>query len=91
MTAPEALDLVPLSLWSAVLATIARMLPGVGPDSTCRNYGDARGGGLHLVFERAQRDLSALLRRTRSLIVIDWSDNREVHAVIRQFATGVSS
>lgn len=88
--ASEALEVVPLELWSAVLAMIARMLPGVGPDSVARDYGDARGGGLHLVFERAQRDLSMLLMRTRSLIVIDWSYNREVHAVLRGFAVGTA-
>lgn len=85
----EALNLVPLELWCRVLATVIKMFPGVGGESTCRDLGDARQGGLHLVFADAEAGLDDLLRRSRSLIVIDWNANREVHAVIRQFSTGI--
>jgi hypothetical protein len=63
------------------------MLPGIGPDSYCRDYGDAPRGGLHKIYEQAQPALDALLVRTRSLIVIDWRFNREIHAVLRRFST----
>lgn len=81
----EALDLIPAALWWETLAAIVRMFPGAGPDSTCKDWGDARPGAVHLVFDRAVSDLEALLRKTRSLIVIDWNYNREIHAVIRRY------
>jgi len=65
------------------------MFPGAGPDSTCRDYGDAQPGGIHKVFDRATKDVDDLLVRTRSLIVIDWRFNREIHAVIRGHLTGI--
>ena len=34
-------------------------------------------------------DLNRLLLRTRSLIVIDWRFNREIHAVIRRYRVGM--
>jgi hypothetical protein len=82
--APEdAFDLVPTELWWDTLAAVVRMFPGIGPDSTCRDLGDAPVGGLHKVLDRALEDFNSLLLRTRSLIVIDWRFNREVFSVIR--------
>jgi len=90
--APEdAFDLVPTDLWWDTLAMIVRMFPGIGPDSACRDFGDAAVGGLHKVFDQVQADLDKLLLRTRSLIVIDWRFNREIHAVIRGHLTGTAS
>ena len=85
----EALDLIPPELWWETLAMIVRMFPGMGPDSTCADYGDARPEGLHVVFDRAAADLDRLLRRSRSLIVIDWKFNREIHSVVRKYLTGL--
>jgi hypothetical protein len=73
-----------------VLAALVRALPGVGPDSSCRDYGDAPSEAPQRVFHRLASDLAHLLVRTRSLIVIDWRYNREVHAVLRKYLTGVS-
>ena len=87
--APEdAFDLVPTGLWWDTLAMVLRLFPGIGPDSACRDFGDAPVGGLHKVFDRAVSDLDALLLRTRSLIVIDWRFNREIFAVLRSHLTG---
>lgn len=85
----DALDLVPADVWWSTLAMIVRMFPGAGPDSVCQDYGDAQPGGIHKVFDRAVDDLEALLVRTRSLIVIDWRFNREIHAVIGRHLTGI--
>jgi hypothetical protein len=85
----EALGLVPADLWSAVLSMIVRLFPGIGPDSICRDLGDAPAGGMHKVFDPALEDLQRLLLRARSLIVVDWTANREMHGVIRKFAAGV--
>jgi hypothetical protein len=84
----EALDLVPAALWYDTLGAIVRMFPGIGPDSRCTDLGDAREGGLHLVFDQALEDAERLIRKTRSLIVIDWNYNREIHAVVRQYLGG---
>lgn len=89
MTPAEAMDLVPAEVWFETLAAIVRLLPGIGPDSTARDYGDAQAGGLHKVFDRVCEDLKGLVTRTRSLIVIDWRYNREVHSVIRGRMVGL--
>ena len=67
---------------------LVRMLPAIGPDSTCRDYGDAPRGGMHKVFDIALADIDTLLIRTRSLIVIDWRFNREIHGVLRKLFDG---
>jgi len=84
----EAFDLVPANLWFDTLGLLVRMLPAVGPDSFCRDYGDAPRGGLHKIYDAALNTLDTLLVRTRSLIVIDWRFNREIHAVLRRFSAG---
>lgn len=87
----DAFDLVPADVWWSTLALVVRMFAGLGPDSYCRDYGDASPGALHKVFEAPLADLQTLLIRTRSLIVIDWRFNREIHAVIRRYAAGLAS
>jgi hypothetical protein len=86
----EAFDLIPAEVWCDALGMIVGMFPGIGPDSRCADLGDAPAGGLHKVFERALSELDSLLLRTRSLIVIDWRANREIHAVVRGFLTGLA-
>jgi hypothetical protein len=83
LAAQQAFDVVPADVWCEVLGLIIKMFPGVGPDSYARDLGDAPPEGLHAVFTRPLEDLNALLLRTRSLIVIDWKYNREVHTAIR--------
>jgi hypothetical protein len=85
LTPQEAFDLVPANLWFDTLALLVRMFPGVGPDSFCRDFGDAPRGGLNKIYEPVQNHLDTLLIRTRSLVVIDWRFNREIHAVLRRF------
>jgi hypothetical protein len=82
----EAFDLVPSHLWFDTLGLLVRLLPGIGPDSFCRDYGDAPRGGLHKIYDEAMPLLDTLLVRTRSLIVIDWRFNREIHGVLRRFS-----
>lgn len=87
----EALDQIPLELWAEVLATLIRMVPGSCPDAACIDFGDAPEAGPGAVFDRAIADLKDLVQRTRSLIVIDWRYNREVHSVIRGIRTGLTA
>ncbi len=80
----QAARVVPNKLWYDVLAMIVRMLPGPGPERACRDYGDVPSGGIHKVFDRAASDLSQLLLRTRSLVVMDARQNREMRSVIEK-------
>jgi hypothetical protein len=81
----EIFGIIPSEIWWAVLKIIMKMLPGLGPDSECRDYGDAQPGGLHKVFERTMDDIDNLILRTRSLIVSDRQSNQEIAAVIQKF------
>lgn len=83
--AQEAAKLLPMELWWDLLAEIIRLFPGLGPDSYCRDFGDAPGLALERVFDQALANFEKLLLRTRSLIVIDWKFNREIHSAINTF------
>lgn len=87
--ASQALDMIPSELWVRVLASLGGMLMGVTGASHCRDVGDTRGLSPHVVFDASLAELGDLLVRTRSLIVVDWRHNREVHAVVREFRTGM--
>jgi hypothetical protein len=78
-----AFELLPPEMWYHTLAALVRYFPGVGPDSYCKDYGDAPALALEAVFNSPLEELEQLLVRSRSLIVIDWSANREVHSAIR--------
>jgi hypothetical protein len=80
----EALGLIPQELWWSTLAMIVQMFPGLGPMSVCRDYGDARPGGLHLVFERTLADLDALIMKSRYLVAPAVTSEMQIAAVIRQ-------
>lgn len=81
----EALSLVTGQLWWETLSMVVRMFPGLGNDSECIDYGDARQGGLHKVFERTIADLDSLILKTRSLIVADWKSNQEICNLIQNY------
>ena len=78
-----AFELLPPEMWYHTLAALVRFFPGIGPDSYCNDYGDAPALALEAVFNSPLEELEQLLVRSRSLIVIDWSANREVHSAIR--------
>ncbi len=87
----DAFDVVPPKLWWDVLAMVVRLFPGMAGDCPCHDFGDAPQGGIHKIYERSLGDLGSLILRTRSLIVIDWRFNREVHMVLRRLQVGLSS
>jgi hypothetical protein len=86
MSAEEGFSYVPATVWWDLLSMLVRMLPAVGPYSTCRDYGDAPARALHDVFEQSLADVEKLVFLTRSLLVTDWQENREIHDVIAAFA-----
>ena len=83
MEPAAAFELLPAELWHHLLASIARLFPGIDPESYCKDFGDANSLALETVFNQPLEDLEKLLVRSRSLIVIDWKANREVHSAIR--------
>lgn len=85
----EVPDLLPIELWWDLLAEILRFFPGLGPDSYCRDLGDAPALALESVFNEALANFEKLLVRTRSLIVIDWKWNREIHSAINRVSNTV--
>ena len=83
----EVFYMIPQELWWEALRTILRMFPGMGPESECKDYGDAQPGGLHKVFEQTMDALDNLILKTRSLIVFDWKSNEEISSVIHDYLT----
>jgi hypothetical protein len=84
-SADEVYKIIPAELWHGVLAAIMRMFPGIGPDSVCKDFGDAPALALESAFDTPLKELEELLVRSRSLIVIDWTYNREVNSAIEEF------
>jgi hypothetical protein len=78
----EAFAYLPEELWYDTLGTLVRLFPGLGPDSLCKDFGDAPALALETVFNQALSDLEKLLVRSRSLILIDWTANREIRSII---------
>ncbi|MBX3316216.1 MAG: hypothetical protein KF902_05060 [Phycisphaeraceae bacterium] len=85
LTAESALAMIPAELWWDVVGVLARMFPGAGSDSICRDLGDAPSSSPHMVFHTPIEEIDRLLVRTRSLVVIDWGQNREISSVIRSY------
>jgi hypothetical protein len=87
ITSEEAFNIIPGELWWTTLAIILRMFPGLGPETECKDYGDAQQGGLHKVFGRTLTDLDNLILRTRSLVVSNWKSNQEISGVLQRYLT----
>lgn len=87
----EALDRVPRVLWYDTLGVLVRMAPGWGPDSFVSGMGDASPPAPHLIYEPVVAALESLLLRSRSLVVVDWSENREMASVLRRARSGLRS
>lgn len=69
---------IPAELWWETLGIILRLFPGTGPDSFCRDFGDAPSLALDAIFEKPLAELELIQLRTRSLVVTDWDQNNEI-------------
>jgi hypothetical protein len=85
MKPEDVYKIIPAELWHSLLGTIVRMFPGLGPDSVAKDFGDAPALALESVFDKPLAELEELLVRSRSLVVIDWTYNREVSSAIDEF------
>jgi hypothetical protein len=86
-SAQETFDSIPRVIWWEVLAFVLQLFPGLGTYSLFQRLGDVPADGLHQTFAGATDEVRKLLDRTRSMLLIDWRVNREIHAVIRRFVT----
>jgi hypothetical protein len=75
----------PADLWWDAISLIIRLFPGIGPDSLCRDFGDAPPLALENVFKEPLSELERLLVQSRSLLLVDWNYNREIRSVIGKF------
>jgi hypothetical protein len=82
--AAEAFEAIPPQLWYQTLAAIIRCFTGLGPDSRCKDFGDAPTGAQQKVFDGLLDDLYALLTACRTLIVSDFALNSEIRGVVKE-------
>jgi hypothetical protein len=78
ITPEDALAVLPAALWWELIGTLTRFFPGYGGDSYCKDFSDVPTHAIDAVFERPLADLRQLLLRSRSLLAIDWTQNREI-------------
>ena len=82
----DAADCLPTQLWWDILGCIVRCFPGIGEDSYCKGWGSTT---LDMVFDAPLAELERLSRISRSLVALDWNQNREIALLIREVAQGV--
>jgi len=74
--------IVPAELWWETIGLILRLFPGIGPDSFCKDLGDAPATALDQIFDDPINQIDLLLLRSRSLVIADWNQNLEIHDAI---------
>jgi hypothetical protein len=74
--------ILPSDLWWETIGLIIRLFPGIGPDSFCRDLGDAPSSALDRIFDDVISQIGLLLLRSRSLVLADWNQNLEIHDAI---------
>ncbi|MEM9066107.1 MAG: hypothetical protein AAGB51_11525 [Planctomycetota bacterium] len=79
----DAFDALPPSLWWPVIATIARLFPGLTPESFVTDIIGKR-SNLYEAPTDAAGAFEDLCVRTRSLLAVDWRYTREIHGLIRE-------
>jgi hypothetical protein len=79
--------IIPIDLWWETIGLVLRLFPGTGPDSFCRDFGDAPPLALDTIFDSPLRELELLQVRTRSLVVTDWDQNVEIREAIAKVTT----
>jgi hypothetical protein len=83
VVAPESVfGSLPDLLWWEAVGIVARMFPGQGPDSICRDFADVSPFAIERVFSQPLADLEKILLRSRGLLFSDWAGNQEVAAVL---------
>jgi hypothetical protein len=84
ITPEVAYSAIPPEIWARVLALLVRMFPGTGPDSTCRDLGDAPSEAIEKVFDPVLSDLTRLLDICRTRLVGDAAADAELRQLLRR-------
>ncbi|MBV8901801.1 MAG: hypothetical protein JOY92_17005, partial [Verrucomicrobia bacterium] len=79
---------IPLELWAEVLAILVKSLPG-GPDSYCRDFGDAPPLALETAFHGPLTDLRRLEVILRGTVTNESEPNAEVQSAIDEVRQGL--
>ena len=77
--------IMPLEVWSRVLAAILPFFPGRAPESLCRDLADAPTLAPQAPFDSALRSLERALTTARSLFLSDWHQNAEMLDILSQY------
>jgi hypothetical protein len=73
---------LPERLWWEAVGLVARLFPGQGPDSYCRDFADVSPFAIERVFSEPLADFEKILLRSRGLLFSDWAGSQEVAAVL---------
>jgi hypothetical protein len=87
----HAASIVPLGLWSQVLAATIALTPGLTPVSWCADAGAAPVSSPASIYPPAVEEFDRILRTVRSMLFCDWASNREIDAVIRELESSALS
>ncbi|MBV9998227.1 MAG: hypothetical protein JO015_03845, partial [Verrucomicrobia bacterium] len=79
---------IPVDLWAEVLAVLVKLLPG-GPDSYCRDFGDAPPLALEVAFQGPLTDLRRLEVLLRGMVTDESEPNAEVQDAIDEVRRGL--
>jgi hypothetical protein len=79
---PDAAALIPSMVWAEVLALLLRLFPGRSPFAFRADLADAPGLALETVYDAPLAALRKVLNLTRSLHLLDWTQNREISQLI---------
>ena len=88
LSAADGLSIGPREVWFETLANVVRMFPGVGPDSFCRDFGQAPPNAIHQALDAPLEAFELSLLRTSSLLLADWTFNRAVTRLLTRPLTG---
>ncbi|HEX3718453.1 MAG TPA: hypothetical protein VH595_10845 [Verrucomicrobiae bacterium] len=86
LTREEACALIPPELWWGCFDVLIRMFPGADPAGWARDLGDVNPFALESCFPEAMKELDGLVERTRSLLFLDWTSNRETRNILDEFS-----
>ncbi len=75
----------PTELWTQFLSVLVRCFPGIGPDSCYADFGAVSPFALQNAFDEPLDYIGELRRKTRSLILLDWSRNQEIGEILKEF------
>lgn len=86
LTYRRAIAVLPETLWWETLDCIQSLFPGLNTSSLARDLGDANPFALEAPFEKVVENLDELLEKSRSLLLPDWTLNREVASLLENLS-----